>query len=232
MHNIIIASPAEGRQKEIKMENSEKKIGLTAPAATSAKEKNRKYITTIVGVGLMTAIIVVLQLLASAIRFGPFSITLTLAPIIIGAAVFGQWAGAWLGFVFGAAVLLSGDAAAFMTVDAVGTVLTVLVKGTLSGFLAGLVYNLIEKKNKYAAVIAAGITAPVVNTGVFLIGCFVFFLDTISQWAAGEGLPVGEYILVGFIGLNFPVELMINLALSTVIVTVIGFARKTLAERR
>ena len=186
---------------------------------------------TIVGVGLMTAIVVVLQLLAASIKLGPFSITLTLAPIIIGAAVFGPWAGAWLGFVFGLVVLLSGDAAPFLEVSMFGTILTVLLKGTLSGLLSGLVYRAIEKKNRYVAVVAAGVTAPVVNTGVFLIGCFVFFLDTIGQWASASGQPIGEYILVGFIGLNFPIELMINLALSTAIVTVIGHVKKMVSDR-
>lgn len=68
----------------------------------------------IVGTGLFTAIVVVLQLVASAIKFGPFSITLVLAPIIIGAAMYGIGAGAWLGFAFGVTVLISGDAAAFL----------------------------------------------------------------------------------------------------------------------
>ena len=41
-------------------------------------EKTKK----IVGIGLFTAIVVVLQLVASTIKFGPFSITLTAILII------------------------------------------------------------------------------------------------------------------------------------------------------
>ena len=63
--------------------------------------------------GVLTAIVLVLQLTGAAIRFGTFSITLTLAPIIVGAALGGIGSGAWLGLVFGAAVLISGDAAPF-----------------------------------------------------------------------------------------------------------------------
>ena len=55
----------------------------------------------------MTAIIVVLQVVASFVKFGPFSITLALAPIIIGAALYGAGAGAWLGAVFGVVVLIA-----------------------------------------------------------------------------------------------------------------------------
>ncbi len=36
------------------------------------------------------------------------------------------------------------------------------------------------KYNKYAAVVAAAVVCPLVNTGVFLIGCLLFFLDTIK----------------------------------------------------
>ena len=43
----------------------------------------------IAGVGLFTAIVIVLQMLGAVIRFGPFSITLTLVPIIVGAAIYG-----------------------------------------------------------------------------------------------------------------------------------------------
>ena len=56
---------------------------------------------TMVLVAVMTSLVVVLQLLGSFIRFGPFSISLVLVPIVIGAAVCGSAAGAWLGFAFG-----------------------------------------------------------------------------------------------------------------------------------
>ena len=89
----------------------------------------------------LTAMVVVLQLLGSFIRFGMFSISLVLIPIVIGAALCGTGAGAWLGLAFGITVLISGDAAAFLAVDPFGTVLTVLVKGTAAGYLAGLIYK-------------------------------------------------------------------------------------------
>ena len=62
----------------------------------------------IVGLGLFTAIVIVLQLMGSFIRFGTFSISLVLVPVVIGAALYGAGAGAWLGFVFGVVVLLFG----------------------------------------------------------------------------------------------------------------------------
>lgn len=179
------------------------------------------------GVAIFTAIVVVLQLLGSFIRFGPFSISLVLIPIVVGAAMYGKGAGAWLGFVFGLAVLLSGDAAVFMPISPLGTILTVLLKGTLAGFCAGLVFSALEKKNTYVAVVAAAVVCPVVNTGVFLLGCVVFFMETISQWAAGMGFAnVGSYLIVGMVGLNFVFEMVTNIVLSPIVVRLISIGKK------
>ena len=174
----------------------------------------------IVGLGLFTAIVIVLQLMGSFIRFGTFSISLVLVPVVIGAALYGAGAGAWLGFVFGVVVLLSGDAAAFLGVNALGTILTVLVKGTLAGLLSGLVYKALENKNRTLAVAVAAVVCPVVNTGVFLIGCLLFFMETIGGWAdaMGFGANVGQYMIVGLVGANFIFELLFNVVfLSTII---------------
>jgi len=181
----------------------------------------------IVGIGLMTAIVVALQLLGSFIKFGVFSISLVLVPIIVGAALYGIGAGAWLGFAFGVTVLASGDAGVFLAVNPVGTVVTVLLKGVLAGLAAGGVYKLIEKKNKLVAVITAGIVAPVVNTGIFIVGCWLFFMPLITEWATAAGAEnAGLFVLTGVVGINFFVELAINLVLSTVIVRLIKIAKK------
>ncbi|WP_432651484.1 ECF transporter S component [Huintestinicola sp.] len=186
------------------------------------REKTR----AIVGTGILTAIVVVLQALAIGIKFGPFSVTFVLIPIVVGAALYGYKSGAWLGFVFGAVVLCT-DAAAFMAINAAGTVITVLLKGILAGLGAGLVYKLLENKNRTAAVIAAAVVCPVINTGVFLLGCVVFFLDTITEWAQGAGFAsVGAYLIFGMVGLNFLVEMVSNILLSSVIVKILNIVKK------
>ena len=182
---------------------------------------------TIAGVGLFTAIVVVLQLAGVAIKLGMFSITLTLAPIIIGAALFGIGAGAWLGLAFGVSVLISGDAAVFLALNPVATVAVVLLKGVLAGLAAAAVYKAIEEKSKLGAVVTAGVCAPVVNTGVFVIGCYLFFMPIINEWAAGAGVEnAGLFVITGVVGLNFVVELAVNLVLSSVIVRIIKVLTK------
>ena len=185
---------------------------------------NLKNTRTLTGMAIMTAIVIVLQLLGSFIRFGPFSISLVLIPIVVGAALYGEIAGAWLGFVFGLVVLLSGDAGAFLAVNPLGTILTVLVKGAAAGYVAGLVFRLLAKKNETVAVICAAVAAPVVNTGIFLIGCLLFFMPIITEWAGGT--PVGTFMIVGLVGANFLFEVLFNIVLSPVIVRLLGIARK------
>ena len=172
---------------------------------------------------LMTALVVLLQYLGAFVKFGPFSISLVLIPIVIGAATCGAGIGAWLGFVFGVVVLISGDAAAFLAVDVIGTVITVLVKGTACGLVAGLVYKLLEKVNMWVAVIAAALVCPIVNTGVFLIGCFIFFMDTVTQWAGGTN--VGHYMIFGLVGGNFLFEVLFNILLSPGVVRLLNIKK-------
>ncbi|MFR1189077.1 MAG: hypothetical protein ACLSDI_00875 [Oscillospiraceae bacterium] len=59
------------------------------------------------GLALFTAIVVALQLLGSFIKVGLFSVSLVLIPIVVGAAVYGVSAGAWLGFAFGVVVTIA-----------------------------------------------------------------------------------------------------------------------------
>ena len=187
----------------------------------------KKATETLVLGAILTALVIVLQLLGSFIRIGSmFSISLVLVPIIVGASKCGVKIGTWLGLVFGVAVLLSGDAAAFLAVNIPGTIITVLLKGTLCGLAAGVVYKLLEKFNRYAAVVAAAIVCPLVNTGVFLLGCAVFFMETISAWGAAAGFENAvQYMFIGLVGGNFLFELAVNIVLSPVIVRLLNIGK-------
>ncbi|MBQ1187102.1 MAG: ECF transporter S component [Clostridia bacterium] len=177
---------------------------------------------------LFTALVIVLQVLGAFVRFGPFSISLVLVPIVIGSAVCGYKIGAWLGFVFGAAVLISGDAAAFLAVDVLGTILTVLIKGTLCGLAAGLAYKAFSRVNTFLGVVSAALVCPIVNTGIFLVGCFLFFMEPVTAWAAALNFEnVGSYMIFGLVGGNFLFELGANIVLAPVIIRLIKLIRKS-----
>lgn len=174
---------------------------------------------TIVGIGLLTAIVVVLQALSLGIKIGMFSVTFVLVPIIVGAALYGWIAGAWLGLVFGVMVLF--DAAPFLAINIPGTVIVCILKGVAAGAVAGLVYKLLEKKSSLVATVVAGIAAPVCNTGIFVLGCIIFFMKALGFETIGA-------MLIAFVGVNFFIELAVNLVLATVIVKIISIGKKTL----
>jgi uncharacterized membrane protein len=179
------------------------------------------------GLALFTAIIVVLQLTATFVHFGPFSITLALTPIIVGAAIYGLGAGAYLGGVFGAVVFIAcvlgwdPGGAILWTAQPFLTALICFVKGILAGWAAGAVYRIFAKKNMTAGAILAGIVSPVVNTGLFLLALYFLFYDILASWATAFGADIATYILTGLVGVNFALELCVNLILSSVIVRII-----------
>ena len=184
-----------------------------------------------VGIAIFSAIIVLLQIICTFIKFGPFSITLALAPIIIGAAIYGVGAGAFLGGVFGTVVLVTGllgwdggTVLYLMSINAVATVLICVVKGAVAGLLGGLVYRAIAARSDLGGVIAAGIVCPGVNTGLFLAGMLLFFTDTLISWAGGQNLMI--YLITVLTGVNFIVELAVNLILASGISRIIRAARK------
>ena len=189
--------------------------------------KKTMNVRVVTGVAVFTAIVIVLQMLGAFIRFGPFSVSLVLIPIVVGAALYGPFAGAWLGFVFGMVVLLSGDASPFLAVNAPGTIITVLVKGSMAGLISGLLYDLISAKSPTSAGIFSAIACPVVNTGIFLIGCLIFFLPTVTAWGEAAGFKsVGKFLILGLVGGNFVFELLLNLILSPVIIRLIRIGQK------
>ncbi|MEE0980497.1 MAG: ECF transporter S component, partial [Acutalibacteraceae bacterium] len=199
---------------------------VIALAKGKRNTKNSQAVKKLAIGGILTALVVVLQMMGQFIKFGPFAISLVLIPIVLGAALCDYKIGTWLGFIFGVVVLFT-DAAAFLAVSVPGTIITVLVKGILCGLVAGLVYKLFEKKNRYLAVILAAIACPLVNTGVFLLGCVVFFLDTIKEWGAAGGFEnVAQFLIIGMVGLNFLVELSVNIFLSPIVVRLIDFSKK------
>ena len=176
---------------------------------------------------VFTALVAILAYLGGFVKIGGLaSISLTLIPVVLGAALCGPTAGAWLGGVAGAVFFMTADAAFWLGLSIPGTIITVMVKGVASGYVAGLVYKMLENKNRYLAVMAAAIACPVVNTGIFIIGCLVFFMDAVKSMALGEGMSIGAYLLIAFVGLNFVFELLSNIIISPVIVRLINIRKK------
>ncbi len=192
-------------------------------------KNNKNTMQTLTYGGILTALVIVLQLLGTFVRFGAFQVSLVLIPIVLGAALCGKYMGAWLGLVFGAVVLLNGDAALFYAFHVPGTIITVLAKGILCGFITGLVYQWIAKKNQTAAIFTAAVVCPVVNTGVFTLGCYTFFINNLPDIAQVIGVGfegTTAFIFLVLIGVNFLFELGVNVLLSPSVVRLLNVVKK------
>lgn len=165
--------------------------------------------------GLFAAIIVVFQLLSYGLTaLGVFPLSLVLIPIVLGAYMYGVGAGAILGCVFGIVVTvccftgLDKGGYILISADPLITTAICIVKGAAAGALAGLIALPFKEKHPTVAIVLAAITAPVVNTGLFVLGTTLFFKDILNSWAGGSDLVF--YIITGLVGINFLVELTVN----------------------
>lgn len=198
--------------------------------------KNTK-VHKLVGIALLIAIMVVLQFLGTIlpIKIGPVSISLVLIPIVIGAAVYGPGTGAVLGAAFGilanifCANGMDGGGHMVFQASPVLCIIVVMLKGILCGYAAGWVYKLLSKKNGYVAMLCAAIVCPIVNTGVFLVGMRLFFMEVLQVWAGGSN--VAGYILTGIVLVNFLPELALNIVVSPASQRVIRVVLKNTARQ-
>lgn len=198
------------------------------------KTTNKKGMSTekMVLLALLCAIVAILSYFGGFIKIGGLaSISLTLVPVVLGAALCGPVAGAILGGVSGVVFFATADAVFWFGLSIPGTIITVMVKGILAGLAAGVVYKLLEKYNRYLAIMASAVVCPVVNTGIFLIGCLIFFIDTVSAGAVAEGLSLGAYLIIFFVGLNFVFELIVNVILSPAIARIIDVAKSRFGNK-
>ena len=184
-----------------------------------------------VGLAVLMALVIVLQFLSGVIPpIGGFSISLVLIPIVIGAALYGPGAGAFLGGVFSTVVIINcingTDVGGAMVYQAnpVLCIVVVAAKGILAGFAAGMIYKLLKGKNPYVAMLCSAIICPLVNTGLFVACMLTFFKDVLAAWAGGGNILT--YVLTGLVLANFVPEMIINVVFGTVGQRIIGTVKK------
>lgn len=201
---------------------------------TSQRQKTLRTVQ----LSMLVALVVVLQVVSAVIPpiGGMVSITLTLVPVVVGAILFGKKGGAILGFAFGAIVLINCITALdpgghiLWAANPFCTAIICFAKGCAAGFVPALLYEAITGKEKeignvrrYIAALVAALSAPIVNTGLFVCGMFLFFTDTLYAWAGGT--DVMTYVIVGLAGLNFLVEFLINIVLTPAIVRIVDVVK-------
>lgn len=183
-------------------------------------KKNKTY--NLVVTAVLASLVVVLQVFASSFQIGTVAFSFVLIPIVLGGIIVGPYCGLFLGELFGFITLFAGilgrDSFTYMIwqYSPVRTVIICLVKAGVAGLVPGLLYKLIAggKKNvsspnsrivrPLVGSIVASISAPVCNTGLFLILAYMF-KDCLQLNATGIlGFYVALFISVM---INFFVEI-------------------------
>lgn len=181
--------------------------------------------------GVLTAIIVVLQIFGSYFRIGTISLSFVLVPIVIGGILTGVIGGTILGFIFGVITLVMGIVGAdqftfiLFSDHPFLTILTCVIKGSAAGFMSGFVYKLLKDKNLTLSSFAASAVAPIVNTGLFIVGAFCM-ADTLNSNFVAENSNVVYFIFIGCAGINFLIELAINLVLAPSVCKIIKAVKR------
>jgi uncharacterized membrane protein len=194
-------------------------------------KKIQKSTYRLTGLAILSAIIIVLQIFTTFVKFGPFSITLALIPMVVGAAMYGLGAGAYLGAVLGVVVTImcmtGGDVGGALVWAANPFLCAVMciLKTAVAGLCAGAIYHALSNKNRFVAVLLAAVVSPIVNTGLFIVGMLIFFRELLASWAGGSDMLT--YIILGLTGVNFLVELGVNIVLTPIVVQIINAVRKT-----
>lgn len=199
-------------------------------------DSGRRRITTreLTQIAILVAIIVVLQSVWTLGGITSFSVVLI--PIVIGAILMGPGVGALLGFVFGAVVVMMGITgkdfftATLFQAKPIETVILCLGKGCAAGAGAGWAYKLLHGKVKKGGdlipSIAAAAAAPVLNTGLFILGAFLMHRTVLSanleafNWSGGSD-TVLLFLIVEGAGVNFLVEFTVNVILAPTIYRIV-----------
>ncbi len=196
--------------------------------------KRKQHVLYMVELALLTAIMMVLHFTGAAIPAFGTKISLVLIPIALGAMLLGPIAGGILGLIYGMTVFIS---LGVMHLDVftgflfdhapVAAFLICTLKSTAAGLVAGWAYNLLRTKNVLLAVFVAAALVPTVNTGIFVIGCFLIY-NTINAYIADQTLGVSPvyFIMILCAGINYALELAVNLIFAPALERIIRLVSK------
>ena len=184
--------------------------------------KNSIMIKRMVGLATLCAITFVLQFWIAGILpklpiGGGTAINLALIPVVVGAILYGPVGGLMVGLFLGAVTLLPGQGAEGFYVNWYMTILAIvlcLAKAGLAGFLSGLAFKLLFKKNYYVAIYATAIVAPIVNTGIFLLlyGVLIYIMTGSAYGPTFAATATAVWIM-------FLVELSVNILFAPALAT-------------
>lgn len=143
--------------------------------------KNSMKIKRLVGIATLAALVAVLQVISNYITFGTVSITLALIPMVIGAILYGPLVGFGLGAFMGVIIITAPSTTLFLGFNAFLTILLCILKTGLAGLASGFIFrgicklNFLKQAKFPVAIVVATLVAPLINTGLFILGSAVLF---------------------------------------------------------
>lgn len=182
--------------------------------------KRRQLIKFITGLSLLVALEVVLSIVSNFMP-GAVNFNLALAPIVIGAVLYGPIGGLILGIINGVITLIAPGTQVFLGFNTFATILLCVLKTGLAGLVAGLIFKYLGKKNFKVYIVLSGLSVPIINTGLFIIGVILFFLPIY-----GEGQQAVATLFSAVITINFLIEFLISVLLSPAIIHIIAIVNK------
>jgi len=177
--------------------------------------RNKKIIV----MALLSASVIILQLLSGLVSsMLPFSISLVLIPVSIAAWYYGVKGGLIVGGTFGVIVFLQclfgldkgGATMIYQWNQPIETAAVTIGRALLLGLALGLLSKFKTKFKPYKYIYAA--FAPIINTTLFVAMYAVLFNSHFLE-AASTADNILSFIIIGFVGINFLIELAVNLVI-------------------
>ena len=176
-------------------------------------------------IAILSTVLVVLALISNYVTIGTVNINLALIPIVIGACLYGPLVGFILGALDGVIIIFApATLALFMTHNPFFTIILCLLKTGIGGLVSGYIYKLLKNKNDTLAVLLSSIALPIINTLIFMIGVLLFFIPVYMDLAEGEN--VVKYVILSTLTINFLIEFLVNIILSSSIHRVIKYKKR------
>lgn len=187
---------------------------------------NRKFFSAknVALLGILIALVVVMQIFASAIPMFGITINLALIPIALASIFLGWFGGTIVGFVCGLVTFLTTAvfAAEGLTVvqfqsNPIVLTLTCILKTTIAGLVAGFVFDLLKKKNLYLGAIISAFLIPIINTGIYVLGTMLMVEEVAIFFGLENSLNTVMIFVLSVIWLNFVLEVAITAIFTPVI---------------
>lgn len=183
------------------------------------KDKTYKLVLA----SVITALIIIMAFTPLGYpKIGPFSITLLMIPVAIGAILLGPAYGAFFGFLFGLTSFLQ----CVFAFDPVGalclginpflTVVFCIPTRMLAGYCTGIVFKLMYKRFKITSYVVASACSAFFNTLFFVptfVLCFGFNAEVLGLMQASNAFG----IITALITVNALVELAVCLIVGAAI---------------